>query len=200
MTNRSGGIDQAGKIAKQAGYDYHWTYPAFDFDGGSYGVAIISKYMLKNWDIYPLSSGTGEQRILARVGITVDNEVIQLFVTQLSWNGEVSPDVRAQQFAEVAEKIAEYDKFDNVILAGDFNTDTWTDFDPIVNNGFLLVNKPDDYMGTYPYQGSYRAFDNIVHSKIFTASDRGVINNGASDHLLFYATLTYSEATLTDDG
>ena len=198
MTKRSGKLDQAGKIAELAGYEFHWHFKAFDFDGGSYGVAIISKYVLGNLETINLPSGTGEKRILARVGITVDNEVIQLFVTQLSWNGEdeANPDLRAQQFDKVAEKIAEYDKFDNVILAGDFNTDTWAEFDPIVDKGFLLVNKPYDYMGTR-YTGD--ALDNIVHSEKFTSSDKGVINNGASDHYLLYTTLTYSEATPTDD-
>ena len=189
QTVRSGKLDQVALIAEQAGYKYYWNFKAFDFDGGHYGVAIISKYELGNPGITYLSSGTGEQRILARIGIRVNNEVIQFFITQLSYNGEdgVNQDVRAQQFAEVAEVIAGYDK---VILGGDFNTDTWTDFDPIVDKGFLLVNKPDDYMGTCD---TGAALDNIVHSKIFTSSDRNVIDNGASDHYLLYATLTYRE-------
>jgi hypothetical protein len=79
---------------------------------------------------------------------------------------------------------------------GDFNTEDWPQFNPIVNNGFLLVNKPYDYMGTCD---TGAALDNIVHSEIFTSSDKHVIDNGASDHYLLYTTLTYDEATLTDD-
>ena len=194
MTPRSGGIDQAGYIADLAGYGYHWTFPAIYWgEEIYYGVAIISKYELGAVTKIDLPSDNGEQRILARVGITVHNEDIHFFVTQLSYNGEVTQDVRAQQFAKVAEEIAKYDK---VILGGDFNTDTWTDFDPIVDKGFLLVNKPYDYVGTCD---TGAALDNIVHSEIFTSSDRHVIDNDASDHYLLYATLTYSEATPTDD-
>ena len=69
---------------------------------------------------------------------------------------------------------------------------------PIVNKGFLLVNKSGDSVNTYRLGNA--ALDNIVHSKIFTSSGRGVVNSTASDHYLLYATLTYSEATLTDDG
>ena len=190
MTNRSGKIDQAGEIARLAGYPKHWTFPAFDFDGGKYGVAIISKYELGHDNVIHLTSGDGEPRILASIGIEIHNEVIQFCVTQLSYNGEVTPDVRAQQFAEVANAIAELAKYDDVILMGDFNTDTWTDFDPIVDKGFLLVNKPYDYVGTH---NTGAALDNIVHSEIFTSSDKHVIDNDASDHYLLYATLTYRE-------
>ena len=196
MTGRSGKIDQARAIADAAGYKYCWTFGAFAFDGGKFGVAIISKYPILGNDITYLSSGTGEQRILARAGMIVDNEVIHFFITALSYYNEpnVAEDVRTQQFAEVAEEIA---KYDNVILMGSFNTHTWTDFDPIVDKGFLLVNKPYDYVGTCD---TGAALDNIVHSEIFTSSDKHVIeDNGASNHYLLYATLTYSEATPTDD-
>jgi endonuclease/exonuclease/phosphatase family metal-dependent hydrolase len=189
-TGRSGGIDQARAIADAVGY-YCWTFPAFDFDGGKFGVAIISKYPILGNDITYLPSGKGEQRILARAGMIVDNEVINFFVTAFSYNGEPGTD-RAPQFAEVAEKIAE---FDNVILMGSFNTDNWQEFEPIVDKGFSLVNNSDAPIGTYNNQ----AFDNIVHSEIFTSSGGRVVESTASDHYLLYTTLTYDEATLTDD-
>ena len=120
--------------------------------------------------------------------------MINFFVTHLSYYDEpgVSPDNRAQQFATVVKTIADL-KYHNVILTGNFNTDTWGDFTPIVNTGLLLVNKSGDMMGTYFYGNRDRAFDNIVHSQIFTSSGRGVVNNGASDHKLLYATLTYRQ-------
>ena len=193
-TELSGHRDQVALIADAAGYDHYWTFKAIQYDHLVYengekagsGVAIISKYPVGSIDIFSFSSNTGENKILARMGTTVNNEVIQLFVTQLSYGA--SSDVRDQQFAEVANTIANYK---NVILGGDFDTYHLEDFDPIVEKGFLLVNKPDDPVGTY---GEY-PLDNIVHSKIFTSSGRGVIEN-ASDHRLLYATLTYSEARL----
>ena len=117
--------------------------------------------------------------------------MINFFVTHLSYNGEAGTN-RAQQFAAVANKITSYNK---VILTGDFNTEDWPQFNPIVNKGFLLVSKSDsDKTGTHYVDGyGYLALDNIAHSKIFTASGRNFIDNGASDHRLLYATLTYRE-------
>ena len=190
-TNRAGGIDQAAKIAELAGYSYSKFFKAFDFNGGGFGVAVLSKYRIENSDQINLPSGTGEQRILARAGIRINNELINFFVTHLSYNGEPGTN-RAEQFTTLANKIANYS---NVIVTGDFNTDHWPQFDPIVNKGFLLVNKSDsDKTGTHYVDGyGYLAIDNIVHSKIFTSSGRAVVNNGASDHHLLYATLTYKE-------
>ena len=190
-TKRTGYVDQAAEIARLAGYSYYKFFKAIDLDGGGFGVAIISKHRIENWDQINLPSGTGEQRILARATIRVHNELINFFVTHLSYNGEPGTD-RAPQFAAVANKIANYK---NVILTGDFNTEDWPQFNPIVNKGFLLVSKSDsDKTGTHYVDGyGYLALDNIVHSKIFTASGRNFIDNGASDHRLLYATLTYRE-------
>ena len=190
-TKRAGYVDQAAKIAQLAGYSNYKFFRAFDFNEGGFGVAVLSKYPIANYDQINLPSGTGEQRILARAGIRVNNELINFFVTHLSYNGEPGTN-RAQQFTTLANKIANYS---NVIVTGDFNTDHWPQFDPIVNKGFLLVNKSDsDKTGTHYVDGyGYLAIDNIVHSKIFTSSGRAVVNNGASDHHLLYATLTYKE-------
>ena len=190
-TNRAGGIDQAAKIAQLAGYLYYKFFKAFDFNGGGFGVAVLSKYPISNSDQINLPSGTGEQRILARAGIRINNELINFFVTHLSYNAEPGTN-RAQQFTTLANKIANYS---NVIVTGDFNTENWPEFNPIVNKGFLLVSKSDsNKTGTHYVEGyGYLAIDNIVHSKIFTSSGRAVVNNGASDHHLLYATLTYKE-------
>ena len=190
-TKRTGYVDQTAKIAQLAGYSHYKFFRAFDFNEGGFGVAVLSKYPISNSDQINLPSGTGEQRILARAGIRVNNELINFFVTHLSYNGEPGTN-RAQQFTTLANKIANYS---NVIVTGDFNTDHWPQFDPVVNKGFLLVNKSDsDKTGTHYVDGyGYLAIDNIVHSKIFTSSGRAVVNNGASDHHLLYATLTYKE-------
>ena len=190
-TKRTGYVDQTAEIARLAGYSYYKFFKAIDLDGGGFGVAVISKYPIENSDQINLPSGTGEQRILARAGIRVHNELINFFVTHLSYNGEPGTD-RAPQFAAVANKIANYK---NVILTGDFNTEDWPQFNPIVNKGFLLVSKSDsDKTGTHYVDGyGYLALDNIVHSKIFTSSGRNFIDNGASDHRLLYVTLTYRQ-------
>ena len=190
-TKRTGYVDQTAELARLAGYPYYKFFKAFDFNEGASGLAVISKYPIENSDQINLPASGEAQRILARAGIRVHNELINFFVTHLSYNGEPGTD-RAPQFATIANKIANYK---NVILTGDFNTEDWPQFNPIVNKGFLLVSKSDsDKTGTHYVDGyGYLALDNIVHSKIFTASGRNFIDNGASDHRLLYATLTYRQ-------
>ena len=190
-TKRTGYVDQTAEIARLAGYPYYKFFKAFDFNEGGFGVAIISKHRIENWDQINLPASGESQRILARATIRVHNELINFFVTHLSYNGEPGTD-RAPQFATIANKIANYNK---VILVGDFNTEHWPQFNPIVNKGFLLVSKSDsDKTGTHYVDGyGYLALDNIVHSKIFTSSGRNFIDNGASDHRLLYVTLTYRQ-------
>ena len=190
-TKRTGYVDQTAEIARLAGYPYYKFFKAFDFNEGASGLAIISKHPINSSDQINLPASGESQRILARATIRVHNELINFFVTHLSYNGEPGTD-RAPQFATIANKIANYNK---VILVGDFNTEHWPQFNPIVNKGFLLVSKSDsDKTGTYYDETyGYLALDNIVHSKIFTASGRNFIDNGASDHRLLYATLTYRE-------
>ena len=196
-------VDQAGEIALRAGYAGSWTFKAMEWNGDrfvipnykkdpddtpGYGVAIISKYTLGYPEIVGLTSVDGDQRIFARVGIEIHNEVIQFCVTQLS----ETPKVREQQFDEVANAIDKLAEWDDVILMGDFNTDNLQEFEPIEKNGFSLVNNPDAPIGTY----NNRAFDNIVHSNIFTSSGGVAVESTASDHYLLYTTLTYDEARL----
>ena len=184
-----------GKL-KDKGLEYKYSkfFKAINLNGGGeYGVAVISKYPIENSNQINLPSGKGEQRILARAGIRLHNELINFFVTHLSPYSEsaVTSNDRYNQFVTVANTIFTYK---NVILAGNFNTDTWTDFKPIVDKGFLLVNKSDsDKTFTNKYQGRDRAFDNIVHSTIFTSSDRKVVKSTGSDHYLLYVTLTYRQ-------
>ena len=177
-------------LSQKTGLQYYKFFKAFDFNGGGFGVAILSRYPIVNSDITYLPSGNAEQRILARAGIRVDNEIVNFFVTHLSYNGEgVS---RANQFTTIANKIGNYS---NVILTGDFNTETWKEFDPIVNKGMQLLNNSTKKVTTYvdeTYGGL--ALDNIIWQKsMFTAGAASTVKDSGSDHYMLYTTITYKE-------
>ena len=73
-TERSGKVDQAQYIAKQLGLHYAFGR-AIDFEGGQYGIAIVSKYPIENWEVVELPSGepgVDEQRIVLAAEIKHD--------------------------------------------------------------------------------------------------------------------------------
>ena len=189
-TKRTNYSEQIKVLSQKTGLKYYKFFKAFDFNGGGFGVAILSRYPIVDSDITYLPSGNCEQRILARAGIRVNNEIINFFVTHLSYNGEGIS--RANQFTTIANKIS---KYNNVILTGDFNTESWKEFDPIVNKGMQLLNNSTKKVTTYvdeTYGGL--ALDNIIWQKsMFTAGAASTVKDSGSDHYMLYATFRYKE-------
>ena len=73
-TGRSGsGLHQAKELARKTGMQSYFA-KAIDYDGGEYGVAILSRFPMESTMKFelPTSAGTnGEPRVLATAGITL---------------------------------------------------------------------------------------------------------------------------------
>ena len=126
-TQRSGKVDQVAELAKLTGM--HAAFgKAIDFEGGEYGVALLSKYPIDKQQVFPLPSGDGEQRVLLVTQIQVphfDSPIIMMS-THLDWQED--PTIRLQQIREIENvTIGNTDSsFNNIassikLLAGDFN-------------------------------------------------------------------------------
>lgn len=126
-TGRSGKLNQVAKLAELTNM-YSAFGKAIDFDGGEYGVAILSKYPIEKQQVFALPSGEDEQRVLLVIQVNhPDFDAPILFMTtHLSWQED--PALRMQQIREIANitigntdslfaEIASQIK----ILAGDFN-------------------------------------------------------------------------------
>lgn len=119
-TERSGPINQAKEIARQLGMNYFFGR-AIDYEGGEYGVAILSKYPLSKTINHslPTEEGTnGEPRVLATAIITTPdgNEVI---VGSTHLDAQKESTNRLLQIHKIV-KLAE-DEEKPLIIAGDFN-------------------------------------------------------------------------------
>jgi len=70
---RSGKVNQAAELAKLLGMEYHFS-KSIDYNGGEYGVAILSKYPLSNKrrELLPMPT-LGEQRSIALATVTLPN-------------------------------------------------------------------------------------------------------------------------------
>lgn len=126
-TKRSNGIDQVSKLAGLTGM--HGAFgKALNFEGGEYGIAILSKYPIEKQQVFNLPSGNGESRVLLVVQLRkpgVEEPIIYM-TTHLDW--QENPAIKLNQIREI-ENIAignTDSKFSEIasrikILSGDFN-------------------------------------------------------------------------------
>ena len=127
-TARSKKVHQLEEIAKAN--KMHFAFgKALDFDGGEYGVGILSKYKIEKSQVINLPSGDAEQRVVLLSQITkpgFDTPII-IMGTHLDW--QKAPTVRIGQVRHILDaSIGDTaTDFDNIaasikILAGDFNS------------------------------------------------------------------------------
>lgn len=127
-TGRSQNIDQLKTIA-DASHLYYTFGKALDFDGGEYGVGILSRYKITHSQVIKLPSGDAEQRVVVLAEIIkpgFDTPVIMM-ATHLDWQKD--PQTRLQQVRHILDiSIGDAPSdFKDIasavkILAGDFNS------------------------------------------------------------------------------
>jgi endonuclease/exonuclease/phosphatase family metal-dependent hydrolase len=118
-TGRSGQYNQAEELAKRLNMKFFFG-KAIDYDGGDYGVAILSKYPIKESQVYHLPTNTetkGEPRVLATVRVTLPGRDIRFGCTHL--DAQKLPTNRELQIKEI-NRISANEKL-SFIIAGDFN-------------------------------------------------------------------------------
>lgn len=120
-TERSGPGNQAQMIAEKLNMHYAFAR-AIDFQGGEYGVAILSKYPIKNEKIYRLPSvdgSNGEPRILLTGYVEIPGNGDFLFgSTHL--DSQKSSKNRLLQIEEL-KKITNRNQSHSILIGGDFN-------------------------------------------------------------------------------
>ena len=176
---RSGDQDTMKILSESSGLPYYQFFKAIDHQGGEYGVGILSKYPILEYEHELLHSPDLEQRVLGHALIDVDGTQIDFFVTHLSYE---NAEVHAIQTEAVIEKISQYENF---VLTGDFNTES---FDSYAKAGFGTVNNDKYSVKTYQDQ----TIDNIIYAK--DAWRFGIpiaLANGHSDHNMLYATARF---------
>ncbi|WP_316840649.1 endonuclease/exonuclease/phosphatase family protein [Pedobacter gandavensis] len=122
-TKRSGSVDQVKKLAELCGM-YAFFSKGIDFEGGEYGVAILSKFKINHTERFPLPFKEGikaEQRSLAIINVTLpDGSLLDFACSHLDLNNVH----RLLQVAEINRILG--DRKNNVILAGDLNLEANT--------------------------------------------------------------------------
>lgn len=122
-TKRSGNSNEAKLIADGLGMQAFFAR-AIDYDGGRYGVALLSRFPLKDTQIIYLPMDTsmkGEQRVLATAVITLSSQhSVTIGCTHLDHQkSSKSRELQIRTISSIAK-----DNKNAFVLAGDFNDES----------------------------------------------------------------------------
>jgi endonuclease/exonuclease/phosphatase family metal-dependent hydrolase len=103
LTNRSGKVDQAARLGQLTGLSHAFIPSLLSYDGGQYGLAVLSRYPIRSVQRIPLRSAA-EQRALGLVEVELDAaHVIPVAVTHFGTTGAAE---RLQQAEDVKAALA----------------------------------------------------------------------------------------------
>ncbi|MRG45427.1 endonuclease/exonuclease/phosphatase [Chitinophaga sp. SYP-B3965] len=176
-TKRSGNIDQAAVLASKTGMHVYFG-KAIDYDGGGYGVAILSKFPLKHTKTIRLpeaSDSTVEDRVVAIAEITLRNGKK---LTIGSTHFDVKKAANREEQAAALNNITA----SPLIIAGDLNCTPESAAFKLLSPKF--TSSCTDCGFTIPVNAPKRVIDHIIFSPAFSVKTSTVVNETyASDHL-----------------
>ncbi len=190
-TGRSGGVDQAEEIAKKLGMKAFFG-KAIDFDGGHYGVAILSRYAISDPIVIPLpeeADPKAENRVLTLASVTLPGGMLIRFgSTHLDVRSEGNRNQQVKRINEITLK--ENKPF---IIAGDFNARPESmaiaELDKVFTRSCTTDCEP-----TIPVDKPDRTIDFIAFTKeapFKVVSQKVIQERYASDHLPVVVNLSY---------
>lgn len=188
-TKRSGMRNEAALLAEKTNMHYYFA-KAIDYDGGDYGVTILSKYPLSGTTTYKLPSlaGTGgEPRVLATATINVNGKEILFACTHL--DAQRNDTNRVLQINAITEILQKEQR--PIVLAGDLNAAAGSKVINVLDNNFSRTcmtdcgftipvehpNKTIDFISFRPAAGFAVRLHKVVDERY------------ASDHLPVVAVL-----------
>lgn len=190
VTERSGKIFQLKVLADML--DMHYYYgKAIPYQGGGYGVGILSKYPIEESRTIRLPNVpdfNGENRVLAWVKVTLPNDKpIYFGSTHLDVTMEENRVLQAQEIVAVADELNA-----PMIVGGDFNSTD--DKAPMIKLYSHFEDASTAKEPTIPVLKPTRRIDyilftpgkfDVLKEEVLTADSYG------SDHLAFWAKLGY---------
>ncbi|MBR0449458.1 MAG: endonuclease/exonuclease/phosphatase family protein [Clostridia bacterium] len=176
-TQRSDGRDILRVLSEATGYKHYVFFKTISFDGGDYGIGVLSRYPIIADAELMLDSEGGENRALGYAQIDVNGKAVSFFVTHLSFD---SPTARKKQMAQISKTLKNYNDF---VLAGDFNTSDFSIYEAI--SGYATLNKKESPAVTFP--DGELSIDNIVYSAdAWSFGEINVVTDSYSDHYMIW--------------
>lgn len=190
-TRRTGGIDQAGELARLTGM-YHAFAPFMDFQGGRYGLAVLSRFPMEEMRVIDLPPGAHEPRTALAITVAPPGHGRLTFVSlHLDW---LEPDTN--RFAQARALVDALSADSPVILAGDFNDTPESRTMRLFLSEFAEAPKPENARWTFPSDRPEQEIDFIIFRPVdaWTGSSRVLDEEIASDHRPVLAVLKRTSA------
>ena len=183
-TSRVGGRDTLEGLKTATGFEYALFIPAMEFAGGLYGTAILSRLPLECRVIQALDSGAYEPRAFGCVTVSLgDGKDLWMLNTHLSYESDEQRRLQMAQLADFMGRAIPSDAA--VVLTGDFNTENFSSFAPILAQGYALIN--DDVHRLETFRDDPIAIDNIVYRQArIVPIAFAMIDSPCSDHNLLW--------------
>lgn len=187
-TLRSGkDLNQASELTKLSGMNFYYFAKSIDFDGGDYGLAILSKFPILQGETLPLPLEGGEHRAMGVITIEpVPGKKILFATTHL----DLRPNNRVLQVNFIKDYFSKQDL--PTILCGDFNATP--DSDTIRNLDQMFHRSAIPSGLTFPMNKPDKEIDFVMvrPAEKFSVKKHVVIpEQYASDHLPVSISLSY---------
>lgn len=180
LTNRSGLTITGVELADRVGMNFTFA-KAIDFDGGGYGVGVLSKEQPISQRNYPLA-GSDEPRVL----LLLEFERYYLLATHFSLHQQD----RVESVNLILELLASL-KDKPTLLCGDLNAEPYNEIIELLNTQCKLLS--DTTINTFPADTPNRVLDYIYGYNANTPKNNFTLRNSvvadepiASDHRPVY--------------
>ncbi|MEO8433700.1 MAG: endonuclease/exonuclease/phosphatase family protein [Pyrinomonadaceae bacterium] len=176
-------IDEIAEIARLTQMEYAFAYN-LQFQGGQYGVAILSRFPIKVIDHWRFANvREKERRGMIRAEIEVHGQTINFVTTHLDYQYQDGRVFEAEQLLKLLAGIK-----GPVIVAGDFNDLPGADAYKIMTNQFRDAWIESKAIGeglSYPADKPAKRIDYIFYrpDDSMRATRAWIVNTQASDHL-----------------
>lgn len=162
VCNRSGNVDQLKFLADKTGLYYAYARH-FAFDGGSYGIGILSRHPLSNITDHRVvltGAGTkdGATRALLTADIFLNNKKLTFATVHMDYRDSDSRSAQSQEIVNLFKQVEH-----PVILTGDFNARPETE--ELKKLQTIFTDTTDDSALTFPAINPLNKIDYIMVSK-----------------------------------
>lgn len=175
--------DEILELAKLTGLDYAFAHN-FDYQGGQYGVAILSRLPIQKTDHRKYeNTREAERRGMLRVEVKLDNRTINFVTTHLDYQHDDGRVFETEQMLTFLQGVK-----GPLIVAGDFNDEPTGSAYKLMLKTFQdawLTGKAKDAGLSYPADKPTKRIDYVFirQSDRIRANKAWVVETLASDHL-----------------
>ncbi len=184
VTNRNGKVDQMKELGRLTGLYYSFG-SNFPYDGGTYGLGILSRYPVQRAASYRLpyykNDPNSESRLMFMTELRLPSgKLIKFGTVHLDYK---TAEQRTIQVKDLLGQLSHTDKIP-IIIAGDFNASPGDECITIMKSRFIQLMEKDT-TATYPSVSPKEKIDYIFLSadNTWKMKKQEVINEQvASDH------------------